>query len=86
MKNTTAIDLIANLETKLKNQGIDTEVTIKQNGTILEFIDMTNSRTIAVTKGENLEDAYANAFVALAGGIRHMKNYQSNEMNRLSVM
>lgn len=86
MNNVTAIDLIANLETKLKNQGIDTEVTIKQNGTTLEFIDLMTSRTIAVTKGENLEDAYANAFVALAGGVRRMKNSQSNEMNRLSVM
>ena len=82
----TAIDLIANLEYKLKNSGLDTIVTLKSDGTTLELEDIMTSRTVAVVKGEDLEDAYANLFNALASSVRRSKNRELDSNSRLTVL
>jgi hypothetical protein len=74
-----------NLLEKLKDRGISTTVT-DQEGVTIELEDIMTGRNIAVAKGENLEDAYANLFTALASSVRRSKNQIAEpvDYNRLT--
>ena len=68
------LNLLALLQKKLFENDLDVILTIS-NKITLELEDMSTKTTVAVVKGENLEDAYANLLGTLASHTRALKVY-----------
>lgn len=68
------LNLLALLQKELFNNDLDVVITIG-NKITLELEDMSTKTTVAVVKGDNLEQAYANLLGTLANHTRALKVY-----------
>jgi ribosomal protein L12E/L44/L45/RPP1/RPP2 len=68
------LNLLALLQKKLFENDLDVILTIS-NKITLELEDLSTKTTVAVVKGNSLEDAYANLLGTLANNARALKTY-----------
>lgn len=73
--NNDNINMLAQLQKSLFQNEIDSIITLG-NKVTLEIEDMKTKTTIAVVKGDTLEEAYANLLGTLANHTRMLKTYE----------
>jgi hypothetical protein len=79
-----SIKLMALIEEYNMKNNIDSEIQLKQTGTILNLIDNNTGTSIGIIEGTNLEDAYARMFSKLVNHVRLNKLASKND--KLSIL